>query len=306
MIEQQTVKRSEIRDRAARIRRRAPRLHIGHSVMVAGLHAVGLLGLWFWPRTVDVALFLLFYLISCFGITLGYHRLLTHRSYACPVWVRRALVWMGAAALQTGPARWVAVHRRHHQMTDREGDPHAPLMGLLHAHIGWAIRRDLVDEVDPHLLVPDVSGDDRWLRILDRKAFFMIPAVIAACLCYAVAGWPGVLWGGVIRTLALWHSTWCVNSVCHYWGSRPNANRDESGNVWWVGLLTLGEGWHNNHHARPRAALHGWQWYQVDMSGYVIRLMARLGIAWDVVPYALNFTDQPTGARLRRRTGDRP
>jgi stearoyl-CoA desaturase (delta-9 desaturase) len=92
-----------------------------------------------------------------------------------------------------------------------------------------------------------------------------------------------VLWGTVIRTLALWHVTWCVNSICHRWGRRPNDTRDESRNVWWVGLLSLGEGWHNNHHAKPASALHGWRWYEVDVSGYVIRLLARLGLAWQVV-----------------------
>ncbi|MEJ7709627.1 MAG: acyl-CoA desaturase [Pyrinomonadaceae bacterium] len=102
-------------------------------------------------------------------------------------------------------------------------------------------------------------------------------------LCFAIAGWQGVLWGTIVRTISLWHTTWSINSICHLWGTRPNKTRDESGNVWWLGLLTLGEGWHNNHHARPASALHGWRWYEVDISGYVIRLMARLGLVWNVV-----------------------
>lgn len=185
--------------------------------------------------------------------------------------------------MQRGPARWVAVHRRHHQMTDSLGDPHSPQSGFLYSHVGWVICWSPFDESDPHTLVPDVAGNDPWLRVLDRGVGFMLPWALAALFCYAVAGWRGVLWGSVIRTVALWHFTWCVNSVCHYWGSRPSKTRDRSGNVWWVGLLTLGEGWHNNHHARPRAAFHGWRWYEIDMSGYAIRLMARLGLAWDVV-----------------------
>jgi stearoyl-CoA desaturase (delta-9 desaturase) len=103
-----------------------------------------------------------------------------------------------------------------------------------------------------------------------------------------------VLWGTVLRTLALWHFTWCINSVCHVWGARPNATRDESRNVWWLGLLTLGEGWHNNHHARPAAAMHGWRWYQVDFSGYVIRLLARLGVISNVVRPPRVTNTQPT------------
>ncbi|HVF56781.1 MAG TPA: acyl-CoA desaturase [Pyrinomonadaceae bacterium] len=255
---------------------------INCTVLLA-FHLIALLGLWFPPRPVDLILLVLFYLVSCFGITLGYHRLLTHRSYACKTWLRRVLTWMGAAAMQRGPSEWVAVHRRHHQRVDREGDPHSPVMGFFHAHMGWVMEWNPVDGTDPRKLVPDVSGSDPWMRVLDRGILFMLPWILAAVVCYAVAGWRGVLWGAIIRTVSLWHFTWCVNSVCHYWGSRPNETKDESGNVWWVGIMTLGEGWHNNHHARPQAALHGWRWYQIDLSGYVIRLMHRFGLIWNVV-----------------------
>lgn len=158
--------------------------------------------------------------------------------------------------------------------------------------MGWVMEWNPLDGTDPRRLVPDVSGNDPWMRVLDRGILFMIPWVMAACCCYALAGWRGVLWGGVIRTVSLWHFTWCVNSVCHYWGGRPNETKDESGNVWWVGILTLGEGWHNNHHARPQAALHGWRWYQIDMTGYVIRLLHRLGLIWNVI-YAQHRTPHP-------------
>jgi stearoyl-CoA desaturase (delta-9 desaturase) len=185
--------------------------------------------------------------------------------------------------LQGGPARWARIHRRHHQMTDKPGDPHTPLRGFLHAHVGWVLSRDDEEGSDYRILVPDVSGQDTWLRMLDYRLMFIFPWVLTAVVCYAVAGWRGVLWGGVIRTILLWHFTWCINSVCHVWGRRPNATKDESRNVWWLGLLTLGEGWHNNHHARPASALHGWRWYQVDISGYVIRLLERTGIIWKVI-----------------------
>ena len=261
----------------------APGWKASHTTLVVGVHALSLLGLWYWPRAVDAALFLGLYLVTTFGIGIGYHRLLTHRGFVGPRWLRRALAWMGCAALQGGPAWWVWTHRRHHRAADREGDPHSPYEGFFHSHVGWIMRRDESDAADARELVPDVSGDDPWMRVMDRGLLFVMPWVLTGVFCFAVAGWRGVLWGTIIRTLALWHVTWSVNSVCHLWGSRPNQTRDQSGNVWWVGLLALGEGWHNNHHARPASALHGWRWYEVDVSGYVILLLARLRIIRHVV-----------------------
>jgi stearoyl-CoA desaturase (delta-9 desaturase) len=260
-----------------------PRWNLPKTTIIVGVHAISLLGLWYWPRAVDLALFFGLYLVTCLGIGIGYHRLLTHKGFVCRGWLRRLLAWMGCAALQGGPARWVWMHRRHHRTADRDGDPHSPLEGFFHGHVGWVMRWDEQDAADHHKLVPDVSGEDRWMRVLDRGHLFMMPWVMTGVFCYAVAGWRGVLWGTLVRTLALWHVTWCVNSICHRWGRRPNKTRDESGNVWWVGLLSLGEGWHNNHHARPAAALHGWRWYEVDVSGYVIRLLARLRLVRQVV-----------------------
>ncbi|MGH9880323.1 MAG: acyl-CoA desaturase [Pyrinomonadaceae bacterium] len=259
------------------------RLNWTHSFLVVSLHASGLLGIWFWPRVIDLVLFLGFYLATTFAIGIGYHRLLTHRGFDCHRRLRRALAWIGAAALQGGPARWATIHRRHHRNTDQPGDPHSPLKGFLHAHVGWVMYRDAEDGKDYRALVPDVSGEDPWLRLLDYKLLFALPWTLTGICCYALAGWRGVLWGTIIRTLTLWHFTWCINSVCHVWGRRPNLTKDQSRNVWWLGLLTLGEGWHNNHHARPAAAVHGWRWYEIDISGYAIRLLARSGAVWNVV-----------------------
>jgi len=262
---------------------RLPALNWDHSTIVVGVHAFSLLGLFYRPRPMDVALFLGFYLITCLAIGVGFHRLFTHRGFVCGRWLRRLLAWAGAVALQGGPSRWVALHRRHHRHVDRAGDPHTPLEGFFHGHVGWILLRDEQDSADHRELVPDVSGDDPLMRVLDRRLMFVLPWALTGVFCLAVAGWRGVLWGTIIRTLAMWHVTWSVNSVCHRWGRRPNETRDESRNVWWVGLLTLGEGWHNNHHARPTAAVHGWRWYEVDVSGYVIRLLARLGVARQVI-----------------------
>jgi len=258
-------------------------VHRVHTALFICLHACALLGVWFWPRPLDLLLFVSLYLTTCLGITVGYHRLLTHRSFKCNPWLRRMLTWMGAASMQNGPARWTAIHRRHHQAADLADDPHSPREGFFHAHAGWVLRQDKHEKEDFRTLVPDVSGTDAWMRILDHKQLFILPWVLTGILCYVVAGWRGVLWGTVIRTVWFWHVTWCVNSVCHWRGSRPYDTKDDSRNVWWVGLLTLGEGWHNNHHAKPSSALHGWRWYEVDISGYVIRLMARLGLVWKVV-----------------------
>ena len=260
-----------------------PRLNLIQSFLIVSLHACGLLCFWFWPRPIDLALLVGLYFCTTFAIGIGYHRLLTHKGFKCHQWMRRVLTWMGAAALQGGPARWTRIHRRHHQATDKHGDPHTPLMGFLHAHMGWIMRHDAEEGSDYRELVPDVSGQDPWLRVLDEGVLFTLPWFLTAILCYVVAGWRGVLWGTVVRTLALWHFTWSINSVCHVWGQRPNNTKDESRNVWWLGLLTFGEGWHNNHHARPASAVHGWQWYEVDLSGYVIRLLERVGLIWQVI-----------------------
>jgi stearoyl-CoA desaturase (Delta-9 desaturase) len=260
-----------------------PRWNLTHTTVIVGVHALSLPGLWFWPRPVDVALFLGLYLVTCLGIGIGYHRLLTHRGFVCPRWLRLVLTWMGGAALQGGPTRWASTHRRHHRTADREGDPHSPREGFFHGHVGWVMRLGEQDTADHRKLAPDVAGDDPLMRVIDRGLLFTLPWVLTAVFCFAVAGWRGVLWGALVRTLALWHVTWCVNSICHRWGSRPNQTRDESRNVWWVGLLSLGEGWHNNHHARPASALHGWRWYEIDVSGYVIRLLAKLRLVRQVV-----------------------
>jgi len=261
----------------------APRWNLTHTTVIVGVHLLSLPALWFWPRAVDIALFFGLYLITCLGIGIGYHRLLTHRGFVCPRWLRLTLTWMGCAALQGGPTRWSSIHRRHHRTADREGDPHSPVEGFFHGHVGWVLRLGEQDTADHHKLAPDVSGKDPLMLVLDKGSLFIMPWVLTGVFCYAVAGWRGVLWGTLVRTLALWHVTWAVNSICHRWGRRPNQTRDASGNVWWVGLISLGEGWHNNHHAKPASALHGWRWYEIDVSGYIIRLMARLRLVHQVV-----------------------
>jgi fatty-acid desaturase len=197
--------------------------------------------------------------------------------------MRRLLTWFGCAALQDGPSRWVAIHRQHHKSADHEGDPHSPVTGLFYSHVGWTLLADEKKVEDYKALVPDVSGNDGWMRILDRGYGYVLPWLLSGLFCYLIAGWRGVLWGTIIRTVWVWHLTWSVNSICHWRGLRKHNTRDKSGNVWWVAILTFGEGWHNNHHARPSSAMHGREWYEVDISGTLIHLLSSIGLIWNVV-----------------------
>jgi len=229
------------------------------------------------------------------GITVGFHRLFTHRSFETPRTVQLILGVLGSMAIQGPLFRWVALHRRHHQHSDHEGDPHTPheqgqgvlgvLRGLWHSHIGWFF------ELDP----PDLAGYVHDLRRSSVQravsalfpiwviAGLLIPTILGGLLSRSWMGaFSGFLWGGLVRVFLLQHVTWSINSVCHLWGRRPYRTDDESRNNAVFGLLGLGEGWHNNHHAFPNSARHGLRWWQIDVSYWVIRAMALLGLAWNL------------------------
>ena len=267
--------------------------------MIGLLFAVGLLwhshGRWWqvgWP---ELAVLLGAYALAGFGVTIGYHRLLTHRSFETQRPVRLMLAILGSAAGQGMVIRWVATHRRHHQQADREGDPHSPhlhghglfgtVRGFWHAHLGWAFDAD-----KPRLArsVPDLLAD-RWMLLVDRLYFLwvgigiLLPAVLLGGYFHSWQGfWAGVIWGGMVRICLMQHVTWSVNSVCHIWGARPFNSADLSTNNFAVAVLSLGEGWHNNHHAFPTSAKHGLRWWQFDPSYLIIRSMQRVGLAWNV------------------------
>lgn len=232
------------------------------------------------PTLTDIVLFLSFYLFTGLGITIGFHRLLAHRGFECS----RYLMWLcafgGTAALQGGPIWWVGVHRRHHQVSDREDDPHSPTKGFWYAHIGWMLQREGLPQYSS--LAHDLS-QDRFLRWLDRGPNGGLPWLLTLGVCFAVGGVSGIVWGVVVRTVFVWHATWSVNSFCHKVGRRPHRMRENSGNLWWVGLWALGEGWHNNHHAFPRAAVHGIHWWEIDLTGYVLRLLEKLRLIHKMV-----------------------
>lgn len=244
-------------------------------ITLAVLHLALVAVVIFPPTLTDIALFLSFYLFTGLGITIGFHRLLAHRGFECSRYLMWLCAFAGTAALQGGPIWWVGVHRRHHQVSDREDDPHSPVKGFWYAHIGWMVQREGLPQHSP--LAHDLS-QDRFLRWLDRGPNGGLPWLATLAVCFAVGGVSGIVWGAVVRTVFVWHATWSVNSFCHIAGRRPHSNRENSGNLWWVGLWALGEGWHNNHHAFPRAAVHGHRWWEIDLTGYVLRLFEKLGL----------------------------
>ena len=254
----------------------------GPVLWVAALHAGALLAFipaYFTWRALLVAL-ALHWLTGGVGICLAYHRLLTHRSFATrPKWLEYALTALGCCASEGGPIGWVAAHRQHHAHSDDEHDLHSPGHGFGWAHMRWWMARDGGARHTPayqRKWAPDLARDPVH-RALDRL-HLGFPLLLLAGL-YAVGGLPWLIWGGFVRSVAVLHSTWLVNSAAHVWGYRTYATRDRSTNLWWVALLCYGEGWHNNHHAAPTSARHGLRWWELDMTYGAIRVLAALGLA---------------------------
>jgi stearoyl-CoA desaturase (delta-9 desaturase) len=252
--------------------------------------------LWGWGITwVELTLLASMYLLTVLGVTVGFHRLFTHRAFRANTVVQFVLGILGSMAVQGPLLKWAATHRRHHQFSDHNGDPHSPhhygrgvvgvLRGFWHAHLGWFFVPDppnllqYVKDLRQSRLVRAVSGlFSLWVAL-----GLLIPTFIGFLL---IGGWIGavlgLLWGGLVRIFLVHHVTWSVNSLCHLWGRQVFAGKDESRNNWVCGILALGEGWHNNHHAFPTSARHGLRWWQVDVSYWVIRVLAILGLVWDV------------------------
>jgi stearoyl-CoA desaturase (Delta-9 desaturase) len=229
----------------------------------------------------DLALLGVLYALVAFGVTIGYHRMLTHRSFRPHPVVKCLLLILGSMAVEGPAIQWAATHTKHHALSDRAGDPHSPVEGFFHAHMGWMFGDG---EGDPAVYTPHLV-QDRMVVFISRN--FLVWAVLGLVIPFALGGWTGLLWGGLVRIFLTHHVTWSVNSVCHTFGKRAFKTMDRSHNEWIVGLLAFGEGWHNNHHAFPRSAFHGLQWWQVDLSGYLIWLLERLGLArevWRVSP----------------------
>ncbi len=221
------------------------------------------------------------WIVGSLGVGLGYHRLLTHRSFKAPKWLEYLLTVFGALAIQDDAPKWVATHRIHHQFTEQERDPHSTRPGFWWAHIGWIVRGTAQDH-DREILkkyVPDLMKD-KFHVLLAR--FYYVPLIISGVGLFFIGGWSMVLWGVFARVVFGWHSTWLVNSATHFWGTRPFKTTDDSTNNFWIAILTFGEGWHNNHHAHPSSARHGLHWYQFDLNWLTIRIFEKLGWAENV------------------------
>jgi fatty-acid desaturase len=247
------------------------------------IHLVALLAFVpaFFSWNAVVAAAILGYVTGGIGVTLGYHRMLTHRSLQMPKLLEYAITFLGVLALQGGPIAWVATHRRHHARSDKEGDPHGMDRGFWWAHVGWLYlpnpARPTIAE--QRRLAPDLSADP-FYRFLDKTAALW--QIALAAVLFAIGGWSLVVWGIFARLVATYHITWFVNSASHLTGYRTFRTGDLSTNNWWVALLAWGEGWHNNHHAFPFSARHGLRWFELDLTWFTIRVLKLVGIVCNV------------------------
>ncbi len=248
----------------------------------------------------DLAIFGVMYMLSALGVTVGFHRLLTHRAFQTAPWLRYTLAVLGSLSVQGAVIDWVADHRKHHTFTDEDGDPHSPhagagaglrgvFSGLWHAHVGWLFSTH--GQASSKRFAPDLLKDPamRWINRrfpLLALASLLVPFLAGLVLSggsLVAGGLSALLWGGLVRVFLVHHVTWSINSICHFFGRRRFDTEDHSTNVFWLALPSLGEAWHHNHHAFPRSAFHGLRWYELDPSGWLILGLERLGLAWDVV-----------------------
>ena len=252
------------------------------TIAVFGIFHIGaVIAPFFFTWRALISAVVLYWISLSFGIGMGYHRLLTHRSYKVPKWIEYFLAVCGSLALEGGPMFWVATHRIHHQFSDKDGDPHTPRDGKWWAHILWMLFGELT-HCDPAMAAkyaPDLARDrfHVWL-----SKYHYVPLVIVGGLLWAIGGLPCLLWGVFLRVTIGLHATWMVNSLTHLWGSRRFATRDDSRNNWFVAAMSFGEGWHNNHHAHPTSARHGLAWYEIDITWMTIRLLEKAGLAKSV------------------------
>jgi stearoyl-CoA desaturase (delta-9 desaturase) len=280
------------------------RAHKAANLTAVALPPIGLVVaiLLLWDKAIgplELGLMLGLYVVTALGITLGYHRMFTHRAFESSRAFRAIIAVLGSMAVEGSVITWVADHRKHHAFTDQEGDPHSPhlagpgllgaLRGLYHAHVGWLF--ETVGTAERERFAPDLLKDG-VLRVVDK--LFLLWAVLGFAIPFAL-GWivggglgtalTAALWGGLIRMFLLHHVTWSINSVCHFFGRKRFDVEDESRNVFWLAPLSMGEAWHHNHHAFPTSAFHGLRFWErmADPTGLLIALFEKLGIVWNVV-----------------------
>ena len=300
-----------------------PRINWFYAVGVGGYHLLALLAFvpWFFSWTGVVLAILGLYVFGMLGINLCYHRLLTHRGLVCPKWLERGFALLGVCCVQDTPARWVAVHRRHHQHADEQPDPHSPLVSFLWGHMGWVVIEN--DDLARLGIYERYAKDilrDKFYAALERNNWwiwvvfiswgvffcggFVSETLLGGTPLQAVQfGASLLVWGVFVRTVLVWHITWSVNSVTHRWGYRNYETDEASRNNVFIGLISSGEGWHNNHHADPRSARHGHRWWELDVTWLTIRLLMALGLAKNVATPSPHLAPHAAG-RLPTRGFD--
>ena len=254
-----------------------------------------------WNRAIgwhDLWIMAVMYTLTGLGVTVGFHRLLTHRAFETYRPVRYAFAVLGSMAVEGDAVTWVADHRKHHAFADEDGDPHSPhvdhgsgllgaVRGLWHAHVGWIFRS--AGRADAQRFARDLVKD-RGMRVI--SLLFLPLMLLSLAIPFGLGvlatgtlagGLTAAVWGGGVRIFLMHHATWSINSVCHFFGHRRFDSDDESTNVFWLALPSFGESWHNNHHAFPTSAAHGLRWWELDLSALLIRAMERVGLAWNVV-----------------------
>jgi len=249
-------------------------------IYMAIIHSIALLA--FLPSNfswgaVGVTAFL-YWLTACIGITLGYHRLVSHRSFTTPKWLEYVLVLCGTLACQGGPLSWVGLHRIHHKYSDHEGDPHDSNKGFWWSHMGWMFVKNPANKDVPKY-TKDIQNDPFYIFC---ENYFIPIQFVLGLLLFLWGGWSFVVWGIFLRLVLVFHVTWFVNSATHKFGYVSHESNDHSRNCWWVAVLTFGEGWHNNHHAYQYSARHGLQWWEIDLTWMTIKILEFLGLAKNI------------------------
>lgn len=254
-------------------------------VIVYHLLAIWALFTFSWQNLAVTAF--LWWFVQSFGLGIGYHRLLSHKGFKTFKSFEYFLTFLASISMQSGAITWVTCHRIHHAFTATDTDPHSPTEnGFWWSHIGWILKGAAQnnDEATHRRYSPDLMKD-KFHVFLNK--YYLVPTVVLGVALYFIGGYSMVLWAIFLRTVWAWHCTWLVNSATHLWGTRRFETKEDSRNVWWVALLTWGEGWHNNHHAHPVSAKHGFKWYEIDINWYQLKVLKAVGLIWDVKEFDL-------------------
>lgn len=253
---------------------------VTYAAFMIGLHGLALLApaTFSWPM---VGLFFGSYFVTgCLGITLSFHRQLSHRSFTTPKWLEYVLAYCGVLAVQGDPLEWVSSHRYHHLHCDTPLDPHSPYEGFWWSHMGWLLdNKATLERVHDRTNANDMASQPFYRHL---EEYYVWHVVAQFAILYALGGLPALVWGGALRIIWVYHITWFVNSAAHVWGTQTYNTGDLSRNNWWVGILAFGEGWHNNHHAFEFSARHGLEWWQFDMTWIIIKALEAVGLASNI------------------------